>query len=592
MIFHQRSDPAWPPATTSDQARVATDSYQPEATIDLRQHECLPTALMGNPYVPKGAIASLIFMQQHVSRLVRRSVAHLEDNKMAEIAHSRKHSRANLHVRSRPAVYSSPLQQTLPKRTTLSLLVIATLSSSAYGQVTIPSSTTTINLQTLSPGSAVFEAPVGTNVNVGSGSAMIGDNSQNWQLTNRGTITTSSGGNGFALQLGSAAANGVLVNNYGSITATSGPSNAFNAVYLTNGGILNNYAGATISTSSSYGILSSGAPATISNDGSISGVSSAIRLGVGGSVTQSSTGTITGNGSPGILSDAGPLMISNAGSITGGSTAGVFARGTTAGTVTNSGTISGPVGVQISNTSGNGVAITNTGTITGTGGTAVSIAGSNNTLTLGTGSVLNGSATVSSGTNNNLILQGTGNTSSALAGFTDVKSTGSNWAVSGVISGAGSLTQAGSGTTILTGTNTYTGGTNLNAGILNVSTDANLGATTGGLTFNGGTLQTAASISSARAVTLNTSGIIDTQTNNDLFTGVIAGAGALIKQGSGGLYVTADATYAGGTTISAGTLVVGHNGVNNGTTGSIAGDITDNGILAFNRSNTLTYGGG
>ena len=39
-------------------------------------------------------------------------------------------------------------------------------------------------------------------------------------------------------------------------------------------------------------------------------------------------------------------------------------------------------------------------------------------------------------------------------------------------------------------------------------------------------------------------------------------------------------TYTGGTTISAGTLQIG----NGGTTGSIAGNVTDNGTLVFNRS--------
>ncbi len=46
-------------------------------------------------------------------------------------------------------------------------------------------------------------------------------------------------------------------------------------------------------------------------------------------------------------------------------------------------------------------------------------------------------------------------------------------------------------------------------------------------------------------------------------------------------------TYTGGTTISAGTLQIG----NGGTTGSVAGDIVDNGALVFNRSNALTYAG-
>jgi autotransporter-associated beta strand protein len=48
-----------------------------------------------------------------------------------------------------------------------------------------------------------------------------------------------------------------------------------------------------------------------------------------------------------------------------------------------------------------------------------------------------------------------------------------------------------------------------------------------------------------------------------------------------------DNTYAGGTTINAGTLQLG----NGGTTGSITRNVLDNGILAFDRSNVLTFGG-
>jgi fibronectin-binding autotransporter adhesin len=46
-------------------------------------------------------------------------------------------------------------------------------------------------------------------------------------------------------------------------------------------------------------------------------------------------------------------------------------------------------------------------------------------------------------------------------------------------------------------------------------------------------------------------------------------------------------THSGGTTISAGTLQVG----NGGTSGSIIGNVVDNGTLSFNRSNTLSFGG-
>ena len=51
--------------------------------------------------------------------------------------------------------------------------------------------------------------------------------------------------------------------------------------------------------------------------------------------------------------------------------------------------------------------------------------------------------------------------------------------------------------------------------------------------------------------------------------------------------LTAANTYAGGTTISGGTLQLGAGG----TTGSLLGNVTDNGTLAFDRSDTVTFGG-
>ena len=53
------------------------------------------------------------------------------------------------------------------------------------------------------------------------------------------------------------------------------------------------------------------------------------------------------------------------------------------------------------------------------------------------------------------------------------------------------------------------------------------------------------------------------------------------------MILTAANSYSGGTTITAGTLQIG----NGGTDGSIAGDVIDNGTLAFNRSDDMTFAG-
>ena len=70
--------------------------------------------------------------------------------------------------------------------------------------------------------------------------------------------------------------------------------------------------------------------------------------------------------------------------------------------------------------------------------------------------------------------------------------------------------------------------------------------------------------------------------------GAISGDGALTKNGASTLILTADNSYAGGTTINAGTLQVG----NGGATGSVGtGPVLDNAALVFNRSGTVTVPG-
>ncbi|WP_425961101.1 autotransporter outer membrane beta-barrel domain-containing protein [Rhizobium nepotum] len=63
--------------------------------------------------------------------------------------------------------------------------------------------------------------------------------------------------------------------------------------------------------------------------------------------------------------------------------------------------------------------------------------------------------------------------------------------------------------------------------------------------------------------------------------------GSLEKVGTGTLTLTGNNTYTGGTVISDGTLQVG----DGGTSGSIVGDVQNDGTLTFNRSNDVALGG-
>ena len=84
----------------------------------------------------------------------------------------------------------------------------------------------------------------------------------------------------------------------------------------------------------------------------------------------------------------------------------------------------------------------------------------------------------------------------------------------------------------------------------------------------------------------NTTFEIDNASAVTEVTGAISGTGQLTKTGSGALVLIVTNTYSGGTTISAGTLQIG----NGGTSGSIVGNVTDNGTLAFDRSDTVAFG--
>lgn len=123
----------------------------------------------------------------------------------------------------------------------------------------------------------------------------------------------------------------------------------------------------------------------------------------------------------------------------------------------------------------------------------------------------------------------------------------------------GMLTKEGSGTLTLSTVNTYSGGTFLNDGTVVFSALDSLG--TGGITFNGGTLQYSGNTDdlSTRSVTFDAGGAtIDVGAGSVIYVNAVGGSGpgGFTKQGSGILELQANNLYAGDTVVDEGTLVI------------------------------------
>ncbi len=150
----------------------------------------------------------------------------------------------------------------------------------------------------------------------------------------------------------------------------------------------------------------------------------------------------------------------------------------------------------------------------------------------------------------------------------------------------GMLTKTGAGTLVLAANNSYSGGTAILAGAVSVGADANLGAATGGVTLNGGTLKATSGFSTGRTFSLGDSGAtIDvegagtTVSALGAFNNSSGQSGSLTKTGAGTLIMVADNSYNGPTTVSQGTLQIGNDA---GSTGSVKGDVAVAGGANFN----------
>jgi autotransporter-associated beta strand protein len=163
--------------------------------------------------------------------------------------------------------------------------------------------------------------------------------------------------------------------------------------------------------------------------------------------------------------------------------------------------------------------------------------------------------TVQSGSAGNITLGGTntsgtatfaGNVSLARSA-TLTAAAGGTVAFTGTVSGAGGVTKTGGGTVALSGSNIqYTGPTTVSGGLLRLS-DAT---------------------AFASAITDNAAVEFQATTGTWTFSQPLGGTGTVAKSGDGTLVLTAANSYNGGTTVSAGTLLV------NNTTGSGTGSGT------------------
>jgi outer membrane autotransporter protein len=226
----------------------------------------------------------------------------------------------------------------------------------------------------------------------------------------------------------------------------------------------------------------------------------------------------------------------------------------------------------------------------------------------GAGSIANASAVAVNATLDISGIDSAGTTIRTLSGSTDGAITlgtkaltvtqGADATFAGVISGSGAFTKEGASALILTGANAgFTGKTVIDAGTLALSGAGSIANSTAvavnatldisGIDGAGTTIKTLSG-STDGAIALGTKALTVTQGADATFAGVISGDGALTKEGASALILTGANTYAGGTTISAGTLQIG----DGGTSGSLSGDVLNNAALVFDRSDAYGFSGG
>jgi autotransporter-associated beta strand protein len=238
----------------------------------------------------------------------------------------------------------------------------------------------------------------------------------------------------------------------------------------------------------------------------------------------------------------------------------------------------------------------------GTNGTL----GNNSSVSLGTPSIP-GTLEYTGGTAASTMPFSLAGFSIAGGGVFQVDSAATNLTLSGVIGGLGALTKTGAGTLTLSGNNSFTGGVQINNGILKLGGAGALNAGganaltfgspfTGLLTLNGFSLaisslnsansgpsiQNASPLGIPATVTVNDTGT--DAFNGALLDGASGGPLSLVKSGSGVLTLNGNNLFTGGVAINGGALQLGNPGALN-TSG--VNSVTFNGVP----SATLTLAG-
>ncbi|HQV16387.1 MAG TPA: autotransporter-associated beta strand repeat-containing protein, partial [Denitromonas sp.] len=155
-----------------------------------------------------------------------------------------------------------------------------------------------------------------------------------------------------------------------------------------------------------------------------------------------------------------------------------------------------------------------------------------------------------------------------LAGTAATIDTTGDSSIDDAVSGSAKLIKTGDGTLTLSTANTYAGGTQIAKGTLEISSDASLGAKASKFGVDvviddAATLALTGNVAAARKLNLTgTTATIETtkEGSSSSLSEVISGSAKLVKEGAGSLTLSGVNTYAGGTDIDEGTLVISQDG--------------------------------